>query len=258
MNARYSESPRGAALPPRSATYVKSYEKSQGLQSTRPSAIALEGPSIQATCNHETLVASMETLTATVAAQDKKIDGLCDVIRNLSQVVQSSKRDMQRVENNMTKTTTESKVKYEKVLENSVNLFLGPVQQLLEELRMTRANPPAPVYVPINTPYPPTAPYPPEPSGGNSDWAARDDYAPAEPNRLHYQENYKHRQPVRRTCQFLPSYNLSSNGPPGPPGQQLQWGSSVTRALARAWVTGRPFREPSPQPKTLSLRRVGD
>jgi len=196
MKARYSESPPGAALPPRSAASVKSNEKSQGPRSTQP-PIAPENPSIQAT-------SSIETLTTTVAAQSRRIDGLVqdnaglrDEIRNLSQTVKSSKRDQQRFENVMTKMVTELKVKFETTSEKSENRMLGPICELMEELRRTRANPPA---------FPPTAPYPPEPPAGDSEWTTRDDYAPTEPNKLHYQENFeRHRQPVRLTCQFLTS-----------------------------------------------------
>jgi hypothetical protein len=139
------------------------------------------------------------------AVQDNA--GLRDEIRNLSQAVQSSKRDMQRVENIMTKMTTDSKVKFEKLLEKSENRMLGPIHELSEQLRITRANPPAPVHMPSNTTYPPTAPFPPEPSGGDGDWGDRDDYARTGPSRPYYQGNYeKHRLSVRRTCQLLKPY----------------------------------------------------
>lgn len=192
MNARHSESPPSAALRPKSATYVKSGEKSQGPQSTQSSTAVLSSEAIKEIC------------TPIVAGQDRKIDALIQGIadlrdevrngfRNLSQIVQSNKRDIQRLENVMTKMANdmkdESEVRWEKI-ENHVLRFL-------EESKSTGANPRAPVHVPVTT-FPSTASYPPEPAAGNSEWATRNDYAAAEPNRLHYQENYeRNRQPVR-------------------------------------------------------------
>jgi hypothetical protein len=142
-----------------------------------------------------------------IVALDKKVDALMQdnrkEMRNISQTVQSTKRDVQRLENIMTKKDTELDLKVEKKLEKSENRVLGPVAQLLDELR---ANPPAPVHVPVVTAFSSTAPYPPEPPANNSEWTTHDDYAPAEPNKPNYQENYeKHRQPVRLTCQFITS-----------------------------------------------------
>jgi hypothetical protein len=204
MNARHSASPPSAAPPPRSATYVKNDEKCQSPQCTQSSTVALASSSLEAIS---------ERLTTIVAVQDRKINVLMqdnvdlrDEVRNFSRALQSSKRDLQRVENIMTRTASEMKVELENMLEKSENRLLGPMGRLLEELRSIRANPPAPVHVPVVTAFPSTASYPPEPPAGNSEWTTRDDYAHAEPNKPHYQENYeKHRQPVRLTCQFITS-----------------------------------------------------
>ena len=193
MNGRHSESPLGAALHPRSATYVKSEENSQGPPSTQPSTVVLSSEAIKEICTH------------IVAGQDRKFDalihGVADLrdelrngLRNLSQTVLSNKRDIQRLENIMTKMANdmkdESEMRWEKI-ENRVLRWR-------EEFGNKRANPPAPAHVPVT--FPPTASYPPEPepAAGNSEWATRNDYAFAEPNKLHYQENYeRNRHPVR-------------------------------------------------------------
>jgi cell division protein FtsB len=140
----------------------------------------------------------------------RKIDGLVqgntqlrDGIRNLSQTVQSSKKDMQRVENISNNMASELKGKFEYMLEKSENRILGPINRLSEELERIRANPPAPpVPVPSSTAFPSTVPYPPEPTAGDGEWTSRDDYTPAESNKPHYQESWgNNRQPVRLTSQ---------------------------------------------------------
>jgi hypothetical protein len=123
----------------------------------------------------------------------------------IRQIAQSSKRDMQRIENTLTKKNIELEVKIEKMLEKSENRVVGPVHRLLEEWGRARANPPTPpVHVPVTTASS-TAPYPPEPPAGNREWTTTpDDYAPAEPYKPHHQEDYeKHRQLVRLRCQII-------------------------------------------------------
>ena len=179
----------------------------------------------------------IDTLTSTVAAQDRKLDDLVqdnrdlrdkirnlsqtlqrknddlaqgnahlrEEIRNLSQTVQSSKKDIQRVENICNKMASDLKGKFEYMLEKSENRILGPINRLSEELERIRANPPVPpVPVPSSTAFPSTAPYPPEPPVGDSEWAPRDDYTPSESNKPQYEEswgnnNNSNRQPVRLT-----------------------------------------------------------
>ena len=181
---------------------MKRIEKAKGPRSAQFSPVALESPRIQT-------IPGSETFTTTVEALNKKLDVLVqnnaelrEEVRKLSQAVQSCKRDQQRVENVMTKMTTELKVKFESMLEKSENRILGPVDRLLEELRGMRANPPPPVHVPV---FPPTAPYPPEPPVGNSEWPTQGDYASAEPYRPHYQENHEKNLLVRLACQFVTS-----------------------------------------------------
>lgn len=138
----------------------------------------------------------METLDRKHDALTRENACLRDEIR---QIVQSFKRDMQRIENTLTKKNIELEVKIEKMLEKSENRIVGPVHRLLEEWGKARADPPPPVHVPVTTAFS-TAPYPPEPPAGNSEWTTPDDYAPAEPYKLHHQETYeKHRQLVRLT-----------------------------------------------------------
>ena len=135
----------------------------------------------------------METLTQENAK-------LRDEIRQISQ---SSKRDMQRIENTLTRKNIELEVKIEKMLEKSENRVVGPVHRLLEEWGTARANPRPPVHVPVTTAVS-TAPYPSEPPAGKSEWTTPDDYAPTEPYKFHHQENYeKHGQPVRLPCQVI-------------------------------------------------------
>lgn len=188
----------------------------------------------------------VETLTSTVVAQNRKVvqdnnnlrdsirnlsqtlrelqnrndvlvqgnAHLRDEIRNLSQTVQSSKKDMQRVENISNNMASELKVKFEYMLEKSENRVLGPVNHLLEELEKMRANPPAPsVPVPSATTFPSTVPYPPEPPAGDGERTSRDDYTPAESNKSHCQESWgSYRQPVRLTSQSPQARIISSIG----------------------------------------------
>jgi exonuclease VII large subunit len=151
----------------------------------------------------------------------RKIDGLVqgngqlrDGIRNLSQTVQSSKKDMQRVENISNNMASELKGKFEYMLEKSENRILGPINRLSEELERIRANPPAPpVAVPSSTAFPSTAPYPPEPPAGDGEWTSRDDYTPVESNKPHYEESWgNYRQPVRLTSQSSQAKILSPIG----------------------------------------------
>ena len=132
---------------------------------------------------------------------------LRDEIRNLSQTLLSSKRDLQRVEYTIPKMTGELRVKFEKMLEKSESRIQGPIDRLLEEVGRLCANPPTPapppVHVPMAAAFPPNPPYPPEPSAGESDWAPRDDYIPAGLNKPHphYHDNYEHHGPsVRLAC----------------------------------------------------------
>ncbi|KAI0277229.1 hypothetical protein BGY98DRAFT_981238 [Russula aff. rugulosa BPL654] len=205
MNARNSESPPSFSLAPRS---------------TQSSTVALESSRLQA---------MIDTLTGTVAAQNRKLDELSqdnrdlrdrirnlsqtlhkkndelvqgnahlrDEIRNLSQTVQSSKKDMQRVENICNNMASELKGKFENMLEKSENRILGPINRLSEELERIRANPPAPpVPVPSSTAFPSTAPYPPQPPVGDGEWTSRDDYTPSESNKPQYEESWgNNRQP---------------------------------------------------------------
>jgi hypothetical protein len=151
-------------------------------------------------------------------AQNRKFDMLAqdnahlrDQIRNLSQTVQSSKKDIQRVENISNNMASELKGKFEYMLEKSENRILGPINRLSEELERIRANPPAPpVPVPSSTAFPSNAPHPPEPPTGDGEWTFRDDYTPAESNKSHYQESWgNYRQPVCLTCQSSLSKILS-------------------------------------------------
>lgn len=139
---------------------------------------------------------------------------LRDEIRNLSQTVQSSKKDLQRIENISNNMASELKGKFEYMLEKSENRILGPVNQLLGELEKIRANPPAPsAPVPGGTAFPSTVPYPPEPPAGDGEWTSRDDYTPAESNKSHGQESWgSYRQPVRLTSQSPQAKILSSIG----------------------------------------------
>jgi hypothetical protein len=179
----------------------------------------------------------IETLTSTALAQNRKLDELAqdnrdlrdrirnlsqthhkkidelvqgnthlrDEIRNLSQTVQSSKKDMQRVENICNNMASELKGKFEYMLEKSENRILGPVNRLSEGLERICANPPAPpVPVPSSTALPSTAPYPPEITVGDGEWTSRDDYPPAESNKPQYEESWgNYRQPVRLTSQSI-------------------------------------------------------
>lgn len=215
MNPRKSESPPSSDLAPRFA---------------QPSTATVDSSRLQA---------MIDTLSSTVAAQNRKLDELAqdnrdlrdrirnlsqtlygkddelmqgnthlrNEIRNLSQTVQSSKKDMQRVENICNNMASELKCKFESMLEKSENRILGPINRLSEELERVRAKPPAPpVPVPSSTAFPPTAPFPPEPQVGDGEWISRDDYTPAESNKPQYEESWgNHRQPVRLTSQSSPS-----------------------------------------------------
>src|SRR5216684_1988811 len=232
MSARYSESPPSAALP-RSTTPVKGNEKNFGPQSTQFSTAALESSHLQAMIetltttvteqnrNRDKLVQDnadlrnmIRNLSQTLQTQNKKIDvsvqnsaRLRDEIWNLSRTVQSSKGDVQRIENISTRMAAELKGKFEDMLEKSENRTLGSVDRLLEELERIRSNPPAsdpPVPVPSSTAFPSTAPYPPEPLGGDGEWTFREDYTPTGSNKPHYQGSWdKFKQPVRLTSQFI-------------------------------------------------------
>ena len=198
------------------------------------------------------------------AAQNRKLDVLVqnnghlrDELRHLSQTVQSSKKDIQRVENISNNMASELKGKLEYMLEKSENRILGPVNRLSEELERMRANPPPapPVPVPGGTAFPSTAPYPPEPPAGESEWTSPDDYTPTESNKPHYQESWGNYR-VRLTSQSSQT-NLIFNRHSEPQVRQ-GWLSSLPGAWA--WVTRRLFRESTSQPKTLLLtkpRRVG-
>jgi hypothetical protein len=182
---------------------MKSDEKTrfEGPPSPQPTA-SLEGSLVLA-------ISRIEALTTTIAEQNRKIGVLVqdnthlrDEIRNLSQTLQSSKRDLQRVEYTIPKITGELKVKFEKLLEKSESRIQGPIDRLLEEFgRMRAANPPAPpapAHMPGITTFPSNTPFSPEPTTGDSEWAPRDDYIPADLNKQHYQENYEqHGPPVR-------------------------------------------------------------
>ena len=179
---------------------MKSDEKVrfEGPQSPQSTA-SLEGSLVKA-------ISRIETLTTTIAEQNRKIEVLVqdnthlrDEIRNLSQTLQSSKRDLQRVEYTIPKITGELKGKFEKLLEKSESRIQGPIDRLLEEFgRMRAANPPAPAHMPGITTFPSNTPFAPEPTTGDSEWAPRDDYIPAGLNKQHYQENCEqHGPPVR-------------------------------------------------------------
>jgi ABC-type transporter Mla subunit MlaD len=144
------------------------------------------------------------------AAQNRKLDVLVqnnghlrDELRHLFQTVQSSKKDIQRVENISNNMASELKGKLENMLEKSENRILGPINRLREELESIRANPPAPlVPVPSSTALLSTTPYPPEPPAGEGEWTPPDDHTPVESNKPHYQESWgNYRQPVRLTFQ---------------------------------------------------------
>jgi hypothetical protein len=175
---------------------VRSDEKMklEGPQSTR-STTSLEGSLVRA-------ISKIETLTTTIAEQNRKIDMLVqdntdlrDEIRNLSQTLQLSKRDLQRVEYTIPKMTGELKGKFEKMLEKSESRLQGPIDRLLEELGRMRGNPSAPVHMPNVTTYPPNTPFPPESVAGDNGWAPRDDFIPADHlNKQHYQENFGRRR----------------------------------------------------------------
>lgn len=165
---------------------------------------SLEGSLVQA-------ISKIETLTTTIAEQNRKIEvlvsdnkGLRDEIRNLSQTLQSSKRDLQRVEYTIPKMTGELKVKFEKMLEKSESRIQGPIDRLLEEVGRMCANPPTPAPLPVHVPsaatFPPDPPFAPEPPAGESGWAHHDDYLPADLNRPHphYHDNYEHHGPPVR------------------------------------------------------------
>lgn len=154
-------------------------------------------------------------------AQNRKLDVLVqgnahlrDELQHLSQTVQSSKKDIQRVENISNNMASELMGKLEYMLEKSENRILGPINRLSEELDRIRANPPPPpIPVPSSTAFPPTAPYPPEPPAGDGEWTSPDDYTPTESNKPHYQESWgNYRQPVRLTSQSSQAKILSSIG----------------------------------------------
>ena len=147
-------------------------------------------------------------LLQTVQGQDKGMKELkqgnahlCNEFRNLTQTVQSFKKDTQRVENITNNMASELKGKVEYMLEKSENRILGPVNRLVEQVERIRVNSLAPqVPVPSSTAFPSTAPYPPEPPSGDGEWTSRDDYTPAESNKLQYQESWgNYRQSVRLT-----------------------------------------------------------
>ena len=208
-SAEHPESSPGAAsYLTRSATSVKSDERTQHEGPRFIQSIAsLEGSLVQAT-------SKIDTLTTTIAEQNRKIEVLVqndmdlrDEIRNLSQTLQSSKRDLQRVEYTVSKMTGELKVKFEKILEKSESRIQGPIDRLLEEVGRMRADPPTPapppVHVPSTATFSPNLPFAPQPPAGESDWAYRDDYIPADLNKPHphYHDNYEHHGlPVRLAC----------------------------------------------------------
>ena len=179
---------------------MKNDEKSQGSRS--PSS--LEVSPAQATSR-------IEALTTTVEEQNRRIGELVqgntdlrNEIRNLSQMLQLSKRDLQRVENTIAKMTTELKVKFEKMIEKSESRIQGPIDRVLEEVGRMRANPPTPAPMPSVTPTPTSAPFTPEVPSSDGRWTPRDDYNPAELNKHHYQEDYEHHgQPVRLSCDLI-------------------------------------------------------
>jgi len=199
-------SPSAAHLS-RPVTSAKSDERNQH-EGPRfiQSMASLEGSLVQA-------ISKIETLTTTIAEQTRKIDELVqdnldlrDEIRNLSQTLQSSKRDLQRVEYTIPKMTGELKAKFEKMLEKSESRIQGPIDRLVEEVGRMCANPPTPtpapppVHVPSAATFPPNPPFAPELSAGESDWAHRDDYIPADLNKPHphYHDNYEHHGPPVR------------------------------------------------------------
>jgi hypothetical protein len=180
----------------------------EGHQSTRPTT-SLEGSLAQA-------ISKIETLTTAIVEQNRKIEmvihdntGLRDEIRNLSQTLQLSKRDLQRVEYTIPKMTGELKGKFEKMLEKSESRLQGPIDRLLEELGRMRAGPSAPVHMPSIT-TPSNAPFAPEPVPGDSEWAPRDEFIPADHlNKQHYQENFE--QHVGPLVRFVCHLDLLSS-----------------------------------------------
>jgi len=150
------------------------------------------------------VVSGIEALTTTIAEQNKKIEVLVqdntvlrNEIRNLSQDLKLSKRDLLRVEHTVSKMTAELKGRFDRMLEKSENNRMqGAIDRLLEELGRVRGNPltsvPAPGGV---TPLPSHTPYAPDLAACGGGWSSSDEYGLAEPSRPNYQENWE--QPVR-------------------------------------------------------------
>jgi hypothetical protein len=214
LNAGHTPS---ATHPSRPSMSVRSDEKVQleGHQSTRPTA-SLEGSLAQ-------VISKIGALTTTIVEQNRKIEMLVhdntdlrDEIRNLSQTLQLSKRDLQRIEHTIPKMIGELKGKFEKMLEKSESRFQGPIDRLLEELGRLHANPSAPVHMPSITTSPSNAPFAPEPAPGDSEWAPRDDFIPADHlNKQHYQENFEQHvgPPVRFAATLIYSESLITRYP---------------------------------------------
>jgi len=156
------------------------------------------------------VISKIETLTTTIVEQNRKIEMLVhdntdlrDEIRNLSQTLQLSKRDLQRVEYTIPKMIGELKGKFEKMLDKSESRLQGPIDRLLEELGRMRANPSAPVHMPSITTSRLNAPFAPEPVPGDSEYAPRDDFIPADHlNKQHYQENFEQHVPAGPPVRF--------------------------------------------------------
>lgn len=209
MNPEHTPS---ATHPSRPSTSVRSDEMDQleGHRSTRPTA-SLEGSLAQ-------VISKIETLTTTIVEQNGKIEKLVhdntdlqNEIRKLSQTLQLSKRDLQRVENMIPKMIGELKGKFEKMLEKSESRLQGPIDRLLEELGRMRANPSAPVHMPSITTSPSNASFVSETVPGDNDWAPRDDFIPADHfNKQHYQDNFEQHMgpPVRFAATLIYSESL--------------------------------------------------
>jgi hypothetical protein len=182
---------------------VKGDEKTQGPQSTQSTLAVVTTSNLETSLLQTT--SRIERLVTIVAEQNRKIEmlvqdntNLRDEVRNLSQVVQRSKRDFQMFEITINKMTVELKTKFEKMLEKSEGRLQGPIDRLLEELGRVRANPPAPVHVSGITTFPPNTPFTTEPAAeGEGSWVPREEYIPAGHNKQHYQQSYHQGQPVR-------------------------------------------------------------
>lgn len=171
-------------------------------QAPQSTSITLEPTLVRA-------INKIEELTIALGEQNKKIEQLSqdntqlrEVLIDLSQTFQLSKRDLQRVENTIPKLTAELKTKFEKLLEKAEDRIQGPIDRLLEELGRIRASPVAPVHLSSVPSFPQNTQFVPESQEGEGScqWAPTEDYnPPGPPNKQHYQENCEPvAQPVRR------------------------------------------------------------